>query len=183
MYEWLHDYLVPTSKAKINIIWIIFLTPLAFRCPCIQKKKIIFKHLFYSLKLHFFRILAYCEMACNNSINSRDFIFFQKLIGHLLLLVLVILTSLRGCVRSFTLLDPITGRELQFRLLSPRFWRLYKTTTTLIKISSKMWRKMHKMTQKQLPQQNKIEIRNRNFEKWSRYFAYVFFSEKKFRWC
>ena len=43
----------------------------------------------------------------------------------MLLLVLVILTSLRGCVRSFTLLDPITGRELQSRLLSPRFWRLY----------------------------------------------------------
>ena len=52
-------------------------------------------------------------------------IFFQRLIGHLLLLVLVILTSLRGCVRSFTLLDPITGRELQIRLQSPRFWRFY----------------------------------------------------------
>ena len=28
-------------------------------------------------------------------------------------------------MRSFTLLDPITGREFQFGLLSPRFWRLY----------------------------------------------------------
>ena len=124
LYKWLHDYL--PQRQKSTFFWKNFLTPQASSVPLHPKKRKLFLNIYFiPLNCTFFRILAYYEMACNNSINSRDFIFFQKLIGHLLLLVLGILTSLRGCVRSFTLLDPITGRELQFRVLSPRFWRLY----------------------------------------------------------